>query len=150
VITSVAEQTSPHFDSVARDHLAVIRFPLYYKFGFALHALAIPAAICAVVCSRSKRARRMSKAALGLVLLSGVLMILDHQFVYKPLEQLVTPAGKARTSEFIRLHKYSTYANTAHLAVILAASVVISWPVSRMKSSSATDDTRDLGDTGDS
>jgi hypothetical protein len=34
VITSVAEQRYPPFDSLIRDQLATIRFPLYYIFGW--------------------------------------------------------------------------------------------------------------------
>jgi hypothetical protein len=34
VITSVAEQRNPQFDSLIRDQLATIRFPLYYIFGW--------------------------------------------------------------------------------------------------------------------
>ena len=49
VITSVAEQTSEHFDSLIRDQLATIRFPLYYQFGFACLFGALIACIVSIV-----------------------------------------------------------------------------------------------------
>ena len=33
VITSIAEQRTPEFDSIDKDRLATIRFPLYYLYG---------------------------------------------------------------------------------------------------------------------
>ncbi len=45
VITSVAEQTAPDFDSMIRDRLATIRFPYYYVYGFASLGIACLSAI---------------------------------------------------------------------------------------------------------
>ena len=127
VITSVAEQTSDHFGSVVRDHLATIRFPLYYKFGFAIHSLALFTGVAGWRSSlASHRLRLMT--ILTLVSVSGAMIILDYLFVYLPLQEMITPAGKARTAEFVQLHKWSTYANMAHLTVMLIAATIISIP----------------------
>ena len=128
VITSIAEQTSDHFGSVARDHLATIRFPLYYKFGFVIHSLSLLIAAAGLI-SATRTSRKRLISTLALISISGILILLDYFFVYSPLQEMITPAGKARTAEFVQLHKWSTYANLVHLSVMLIAAIVISLPI---------------------
>lgn len=128
VITSVAEQTSSHFDSLIRDQLATIRFPLYYCFGLSIHALAVPFAFLIWFNSTSQNQRRFLAIFL-LVLLSSVLITLDYLLVYLPLQELITPPGQVRSQQFIQLHTLSRHANEVHLTVMLVASIVASLPL---------------------
>ncbi|MEQ9408662.1 MAG: hypothetical protein RIK87_13080 [Fuerstiella sp.] len=127
VITSVAEQTSGNFDSVVRDQLAVIRFPHYYRFGFGLYAAC---GLLAMVVWRTALTahRRRFLAVLLLIAISAVLITLDYQLVYLPLEAAITPPGQARTQEFIRLHNLSRHANEAHLTLMALAAIVAAVP----------------------
>ena len=127
VITSVAEQTSPNFESVVRDQLATIRFPLYYKFGFAVHGLAIVASLV-VLATAPDVLRRRATAVATLIAVSMVLVTLDYHFIYSPLQELITPPGQSRTPDFIRLHTWSRHANEVHLMVIFVAAIIASLP----------------------
>ena len=49
VVTSVREVQSTDFDSNTKDHLALLRFPAYYLFGFTLVPVA---SVGAIVSSR--------------------------------------------------------------------------------------------------
>lgn len=128
VITSVAEQTSEHFDSIVRDQLAAIRFPHYYMFGFCIHALALVLALI-VRANRNWQSRKVFTIAIGFIAASLLGMVLDYVLVYQPLLDLITPPGKARTPEFIRLHNLSRYANQAHLSLLFVAAMLACLPV---------------------
>ena len=134
VITSVAEQTSPQFDSIIRDHLATIRFPLYYKFGFAIHGVGVLLSFVLCVQAPSGLAGRC-RAIASLIVCATIMIGLDHQLVYLPLQELITPPGSVRTTEFQKLHKYSEYANTVHVLLMLIAAIIASRSVSSSKSS---------------
>ena len=123
VITSVAEQTSVKFDSVTRDQLATVRFPYYYHFGFASLIAAFFASVVAIATATSDVRRKWFVVG-GLVAVAGVLMIADFQWIYRPLIDLITPAGQARTPEFESLHTWSRYANQTHVGIIMFAGIV--------------------------
>ncbi|HIF01394.1 MAG TPA: hypothetical protein EYG03_07420 [Planctomycetes bacterium] len=128
VITSVAEQTSSIFDSVTRDQLATIRFPLYYDFGFGIHVAGFVLAF--VVWNRSTpENRRRFLIIFLLILLSGLLITLDYFFVYSPLQELITPPGQVRSQQFMQLHTMSRHANEVHLTVMLVAAILASLPL---------------------
>jgi len=127
VITSVAEQTSEHFDSRIRDQLAALRFPLYYQFGFVMHAAALA---CGLLVTATAVAHRTRFAVVsGLIVLSLAGITLDYLYVFQPLLELITPAGQARTQEFVRLHNLSRYANQAHIMLMMVAGVIAAWPL---------------------
>jgi len=127
VMTSVAEQTSEHFDSRMRDQLAAIRFPIYYAFGFVMHVVAL---ICAGLVTVGTQVHRLRFGIVaGLIVVSLLGMTLDYLLVFQPLLELITPAGQVRTPEFVRLHNLSRYANQAHLTVMMMAAVVAAWPL---------------------
>lgn len=128
VITSVAEQTAPTFDSVTRDQLATIRFPLYYEFGFGIHVAGVVFGFIAWKSSTPENRRRLLIMFL-LILLSTLLITLDYFFVYRPLQQLITPPGQVRSQQFIQLHTMSRHANEVHLTVMLVAAVLASLPL---------------------
>lgn len=128
VLTSVAEQTSPAFDSLIRDQLATIRFPLYYRFGFGIHI--IGGLLAAVVWRAAPSdSRRRFLIVFLLVCLSALLVSLDYRLIYQPLEDLVTPPGQVRSQDFIRLHTWSRYANEVHLSVMAVAAVLSAMPL---------------------
>ncbi|MFN9717464.1 MAG: hypothetical protein ACK58L_02155 [Planctomycetota bacterium] len=129
VITSVAEQINPAFDSPIRDQLATIRFPHYYRFGGICLGVALAGSLFAVLRISTTLRRRMVLVFL-LTLVSTGIMVFDYWNVYVPLQQLITPPGKERTQEFLALHHQSRIVNQIHLGVALVAGLIASWPIS--------------------
>jgi len=135
VITSVAEQRHPRFDSVVRDELATIRFPLYYQFGWGCLAIAGVAALVAMAHPSFKR--RMTLVLAGIIL-STVIAMGDYFLVYRPLQKLIDPPGQVRNQDFITLHNRSRVINEVHLSIALLAVVFASWPAMPLSADSAT------------
>jgi len=127
VITSVAEQTYSEFDSVIRDQLATIRFPLYYLFGWGCLGIATVSTALGALLQRGCLRKRMI-AAFCLTLLSTAIAVVDYKWVYQPLQTLITPPGKARTQEFMTLHDRSRIINETHLTIALIAAILICLP----------------------
>lgn len=127
VITSVAEQTSEHFDSRTRDQLAALRFPLYYAFGFVMHAVALVCSLIVVASAKAFRFRFLVVTGFIVASLAGI--TLDYFYVFQPLLDLITPAGQARTQEFVRLHNLSRSANQAHIMAMMVAGIIATWPL---------------------
>ena len=75
VITSVAEQISPDFDSRIRDQLATIRFPIYYKFGAFIYGAT---AVLAVAVWRLQPESHRHIITLGLIAVSGAIYAWDY------------------------------------------------------------------------
>lgn len=123
VITSVAEQTTASFESVTRDQLAVVRFPLYYRFGFASVIAAFGSSVVAFLTANGTDRRKWLVVAV-IVGISGLLMLADFRMIYQPLEDLITPPGQARTPDFITLHTQSRWANQVHVGLIMFAAIV--------------------------
>lgn len=123
VMTSVAEQRSTDFTSVMRDQLATIRFPLYYLF--ALLTL-VPGTLFLVLMLLVPRVRRVRVVVLAAVLAvaSCGTAAWDYFQVYRPLQQLIEPPGKARTQEFILLHERSRLINEVHVSLALLAALL--------------------------
>lgn len=127
VITSVAEQTAPEFESVTRDQLATIRFPLYYAFGSGIYGLSA-LALAILWCCGERQNRRRTVITTTLICVSALVFAYDYFMVYRPLQQLIIPPGSARNEQFMTLHKASEYANTIHVLLMLVAAAVVSWP----------------------
>lgn len=127
VITSVAEQTSPMFDSRTRDQLATIRFPYYYLYCWICLGTALAAAVLGAICS-SKCLRRRMMVAAGLTLISLGIAICDYHWVYKPLQALIIPPGEVRSQAFLTLHNRSRHINELHLTIALIAAIIICLP----------------------
>lgn len=123
VITSVAEQTAPEFDSMIRDRLATIRFPYYYVYGFASLGIACLSAIGSLLLTKGCQRRRVI-AALVFTAISAGVMSYDYQNVYLPLQKAITPPGQARSQEFMDLHQQSTRINITHLTLALLAAII--------------------------
>ena len=128
VITSVAEQTSPSFDSVTRDQLATVRFPLYYMFGMAIYIVSLAGSVVAWQASDAA-CRRRTAIVLALMVVSAVIFAMDYFMVYSPLQALIIPPGQVRTQEFVSLHKWSRHANELHLLITLVAAVLVTMPL---------------------
>jgi len=126
VVVGVREVTSPHFSSEVRDHLAAVRFPAYYVCGATLIGVAWLGTLAASGHPQLSRCRWLFAAAL-LALALGE-MAFDYLWIYKPLEALITPAGKPRTMEFMQLHEWSTRVNAANVLLCAVAAGVLSWP----------------------
>lgn len=127
VITSVAEQISPDFDSRIRDQLATIRFPIYYKFGAFIYGAT---AVLAVAVWRLQPESHRHIIILGLIAVSGAIYAWDYFQIYVPLQELITPPGQVRTQEFVRLHTLSRNVNVIHLSMMLIAGLISCVPAS--------------------
>lgn len=127
VITSVAEQRHPQFDSLIRDQLATIRFPLYYIFGWGCLGTTLVASLVAAMTNKGCLRKRML-ACFCLTLLSTGIAVIDYKWVYQPLQELITPPGQARTQQFITLHDQSRLINEVHLTIALIAAIIICLP----------------------
>ncbi|MEZ6123010.1 MAG: hypothetical protein R3C49_07530 [Planctomycetaceae bacterium] len=128
VVTSIAEQVFPEFDGRIRDQLATIRFPLYYRFGFACHLAAATAGLIVWRLAPESR-RRTFLIVLLLILLSGIGILVDYRWVYTPLQNLIIPPGQPHTAEFEVLHQRSMHINEAHLMCIAFAGILSMLPV---------------------
>jgi hypothetical protein len=126
VIIGVREVTWPGFDSSTRDQLALLRFPPYYLLGFALVGTAwLMTTVCLL--ARILPARRM-QLALAALTVSLVLMVWDYLAVYRPLEKMVSPPGRAKPAEFTDLHARSELVNSIDVGLCLAAALALCWP----------------------
>lgn len=125
VITSVAEQVFPQFNSTIRDQLSTIRFPYYYMTGTACCTVALAAGVlCRSLSSR------LTVSLVVVALASGVYAY-DYFYVYRPLQELIIPPGQPRTDEFDELHEWSRNVNMVHLILILFAGVHAAIPLPR-------------------
>ncbi|MFM7057638.1 MAG: hypothetical protein ACKO2P_12030 [Planctomycetota bacterium] len=128
VITSVAEQVHPRFDSAIRDQLAAIRFPFYYLFCWCcLGTHVLTTAAIAWLGRHESRTRPLATA--GLATLALLISIADHQLVYQPLLRLITPPGKARTQEFTSLHHASRVVNQIHVGLAAVSGILVCLPL---------------------
>ena len=127
VMTSVAEQRHSQFDSVIRDQLATIRFPYYYLFGWTCLGTAISASALAAILSHGCLRKRML-AAFAFTILSTAIAVLDYGWVYRPLQELISPPGLARTEQFITLHQRSRTINEVHLSLALIGALIACLP----------------------
>jgi hypothetical protein len=126
VMTSIIEQSGPNFDSVIRDHLALMRFPFYYGFGFSLVGVSLLAGGAAV--GHPAVGRKSATTFLICTSLAMILMLVDYVWIYQPLIELITPAGTVKTADFITYHKASKYINEIDLTLCLVAALAICWP----------------------
>ncbi len=132
VVVGVSEVVHPGFNSEIRDQLVVIRFPWFYRFGFALNGLALLGAVGTKAGGGFPLWRKRTMITL-LVLVLAV-MAAEYAAVYLPLAAAVTPPGKPRTPEFIFLHRASMWVNAAGLLLGAIAAGLVNWPASRDES----------------
>jgi hypothetical protein len=122
VVNGVRMVTSHSFDSVARDHIALIRFPPYYLLGFVLVGMGL---LCILGAGEFPHRR----AVLGLLSAALLLMAADYFWVYLPLERALDPPGNPRTPAFQTYHRASMVLNLVHVGLVLVAAVLVSRPL---------------------
>jgi hypothetical protein len=128
VITSVAEQRYPTFDSRIRDQLATIRFPIYYQFCWLTMGVALAATIAAFLTDTHPRRKQFAISA-TITAISLMIAAADYTLIYLPLQKLITPPGQTRSEQFTQLHNRSRYANQTHLGIALISAVVLCTPI---------------------
>ena len=127
VVTGVREVTMTDFDAATKNMLAATRFPAYYAFGFTLIVVSAISAFGLIL--TSKEARRRKNVVLALAVFSLIVMWLDHQFIYQPLEiMMLEPEGRL-DPEFFTYHQWSKYINCVSVGACLIASLVSACPV---------------------
>ena len=129
VITSVREVRYAGFDSATRDILAALRFPPYYLFGFTAVGIGLVATAIALAAARISRLR--GAAALVLLIAAALLMAVDYVWIYGPLAEMIVPPGAPKPARFQTLHVASEWINTADVALVLLAALLLNWPAPR-------------------
>ena len=124
VVTSVREATSTAFDSLIKNHLAALRFPSYYLFGFVLVGLG---SVCgAIGLWRASRQRwGLFVATSGVALL---LMVIDYIAIFQPLYASVTRPDGIRDQRFLELHQASTWINFTDISLCAVAAIIACCP----------------------
>ncbi len=127
VINGVRLVTTNAFDSVGRDHVALIRFPAYYFVGAVLMAVSV----AGIVAARGLPGltKRRWGVVVSLSLLASVVMLGDYMWVYLPLAEMITPPGRARPQGFTEAHEMSKYVNALQVAMCLVAAMIANWPM---------------------
>ncbi len=126
VVNGVRLVTLDAFDSVDRDHIALVRFPPYYVTGAILMALALGGLLAARRLPTLSGRRWTS--VFVLTLLASLVMLGDYLWVYTPLAEMITPPGAPRPISFRSLHLASELLNTIQVALCLVAALVANWP----------------------
>ncbi len=127
VVTGVREVTMTDFDAATKNVLAATRFPAYYAFGFTLVAAAGISALGLLLINKEVRRRKIF--LLTLAACSLVVMWLDHQLIYRPLEiMMLEPEGRL-DPEFFTYHQWSKYINCLSVGACLVASFVAACPI---------------------
>jgi hypothetical protein len=127
VINGVRLITSGAFDTVARDHIALVRFPAYYLVGAILLSLSLIGLLPAR--GLIGLPRRRWTTVFALTLLAGLTMLGDYVFVYLPLAEMITPPGSPRPQQFFVLHRASEFVNVFQVALSFAAAIVVALPL---------------------
>lgn len=125
VVTTLKEVRAPQLDSTTKAELAVLRFPGYYQFGFALLILALVLSIAwpATV----SRVRRYSVVALLIAAL--LVTCADYFIVFQPLLKMTAAVDQARPANFVQYHEASKWLNTVQVTLAAAAALLLSWPI---------------------
>jgi hypothetical protein len=66
--------------------------------------------------------RRLT-AALILITAASLIFACDYWFIYRPLQELIIPAGQLRTEQFADLHTWSRNMNVLHLLLVLLSAI---------------------------
>lgn len=138
VVTGVREVTMTDFDAATKNVLAATRFPAYYAFGFTLVAASSISTLGLVLIDREVRRRKI--VILTLSVFALVVMCLDHQFVYRPLETMMLEPEGRLDPDFFTYHQWSKYINSVSLGACLVASFVSAWPIKTAAISNSTSD----------
>lgn len=125
VAVGVSEIRSPEFDSAAKDALVLIRFPLYYGFGFTALAIAL---VSAIVCVRSGLISNPRAFVCAILLaISLAVMAVDYLAIYRPLVAMIQ-SPDSRPENFSQYHEWSKWINAGGLVLWLGTAVIACWP----------------------
>jgi hypothetical protein len=124
VVNGVQEVTSPTFESATKDQLALIRFPAYYGFGFAL----VAGALVMTLGAGRKSLGSIRHVMIAILLAASLgLMTYDWLAVYTPMRKMLDPPGQPRTEVFRTLHVRSMSLNTIHVGLAFFAAIALCW-----------------------
>ena len=126
VVTSVSEQKSPEFDLGTKSMLALIRFPSYYLFGFALLGCGLVFGLLARGHQAAGRWRNIAYSVLLVVSLG--MMLGDYLAIYQPLHDMMAAEGGYDPARFEQYHVYSKYINMAGVSLSCVAALLLCWP----------------------
>ena len=124
VLITVGLTRSPEVESDMRMQLSLIRFPYYYALEFGLLGTALVAGFFAR--KHGELGTIRSLLGLGLVALALAGAIADYFLVYLPLAKMM--ADRTLDEAFHSLHEASKHGNSAIVAVVLIAAIVVNWP----------------------
>ena len=106
--------------------MALLRFTAYYPFGFVLVSIALAGTLLGLI-GRQRGQTRGILVAAGLLGLALLLMVGDFVAIYFPIVAMITPAGRARSSEFAGYHQASIAINVCGLALCGIAAALLCW-----------------------
>jgi glucan phosphoethanolaminetransferase (alkaline phosphatase superfamily) len=122
VVTSVAEQQFEGFASTIKNQLALIRFPLYYAFGFIMLLTSLGCGTARMVKGERSKA---TVTVFALLLIANVLMIVDFLFIYQPLANIMVDVLRPRDDEFTKYHQMSKYINAVNVFLSAIAAIIV-------------------------
>ncbi len=117
--------------SEVKDMIAIVRFPVIYKFSF---GLLVPAYLFHLASFRAMRpclTRWLIVAFLVPLLLA--LGTLDYYNIYLPLADMIDPPGMARPMEFRVYHEASERMGGFMWVLGLVTAMMLNWPVKAAK-----------------
>lgn len=126
VVAGIRVVTSPLVTSFVKDLLIILRFPLYYQFGFTL----VVATILGLLVGRGhpELSTTRFRWSLGMVVVGLGVMVADYVWIFTPLMGMIDPPGETKPAEFVKLHEASKYVNLVVLCLFFAASFAICRP----------------------
>lgn len=126
VITGVQDVTFKPFDSVVRDQLISLHFPVYYTIAWVL----LVGSFLGGLGIRNKKgiSRRRSNLVICFVAIILSTSLVDYFWIYCPLEAMITPPGSPRPAEFHTFHQASKYINSLMILISLIAAIIVNLP----------------------
>lgn len=121
VISVVREVTTP-FETLVKNQLVALRFPVFYVFGFTLVGLGLVTSLALTQC-QPRRVRALRWIA-GLCGVSLALMLFDYLRVYRPLEEMVLSPKYVIPPEFFSIHQWSKWLNLVTALLCLTAAMI--------------------------
>ncbi|MCA9023190.1 MAG: hypothetical protein KDA74_23740, partial [Planctomycetaceae bacterium] len=134
----VQDVTFQPFDSLTRDQLITLHFPVYYTIAWVL----LTGSFLSSLVLRTKKLWSRKKANLItiLIMLSLAISLVDYFWIYTPLESMITPAGSPRPAEFHHYHQASKYINSINILLALIAAILVNGPPLPQKSENSSTD----------
>jgi len=126
VITGVQDVTFKPFDSVVRDQLISLHFPVYYTIAWVLLVGSFLGGLG--IRKKTGISRRRSNLIFCLVLIILSISLVDYFWIYSPLEAMITPPGSPRPAEFHSYHQASKYINSLIILLSLIAAFIVNLP----------------------